>query len=459
MPHFIYIAFLFALGSCIGSFLNVVVWRVPNIEHKDEAGFLALIREFFTTLHGLSEPPSHCPNCKKLLKWYDNIPVLGWIKLGGKCRFCKVAISKRYPIVEAITGLMFAGYYVAFFVLQIGPCRGVTAGGQIHHAHLIISHDWWLYGLDMALLCALLAASLIDAELFQIPIEIPWVIVPLGLAAHAFFDMPGEAGSLMTGPLPAALALGAAVGTVLSIILVNYKIFPRSFAEGDPLLDVERRELERQRREEEQRQEQKKSRKKKNKNKANREEEKPAKLPVVSDAEREWKPGEIRREIGKEMVFLLPPLMLGMLCMVLVMRVEPIAQWWGEVVAHRWIASLLGSILGGLVGGFTVWFTRILGSLGFGKQAMGMGDVDLMVAVGVVLGPGPAAVAFFIAPFFGIAFSIYLLFTSKQHEVPYGPYLSLATAFVILFYCPIAAYFAPGLVNLAWMLSRSIGGG
>src|SRR6476646_10692583 len=68
--HATYIIFLFLLGSCIGSFLNVVVWRLPRGE-------------------SLVTPPSHCPKCGKNLKWYDNLPIIGWIKLSGKCRFCR----------------------------------------------------------------------------------------------------------------------------------------------------------------------------------------------------------------------------------------------------------------------------------------------------------------------------------------------------------------------------------
>src|SRR5690349_15603748 len=85
-------AFLFALGACIGSFLNVVVWRLP----RDES---------------LVTPPSHCPQCNNQLKWYDNLPIIGWLKLRGKCRFCQQAISVRYPLVEALTGGLFVFYY------------------------------------------------------------------------------------------------------------------------------------------------------------------------------------------------------------------------------------------------------------------------------------------------------------------------------------------------------------
>src|SRR4029450_1027450 len=103
MSHATFIVFLFLLGACVGSFLNGVVWRLPRGE-------------------SLITPPSHCPKCNTPLKWYDNLPVIGWIKLGGKCRDCKGPVSPGYPIVEAITGALFVFYYVMFFLLQIGPC-------------------------------------------------------------------------------------------------------------------------------------------------------------------------------------------------------------------------------------------------------------------------------------------------------------------------------------------------
>src|SRR5688572_8041425 len=119
MPHAFYILFLFAVGACVGSFLNVVVWRLPRIQIQEEdSTFRALMR----TIEGLSNPPSHCPKCNTPIRWYDNLPVIGWIKFGGKCRACRAPISARYPTIEFITGALFAFYYVMFFVLQIGPC-------------------------------------------------------------------------------------------------------------------------------------------------------------------------------------------------------------------------------------------------------------------------------------------------------------------------------------------------
>ena len=75
-------------GACVGSFLNVVIWRLPRGE-------------------SLSRESSHCPRCSAKIRWYDNVPVLGWLMLRGRCRACLGGISARYPIVEALTALLF----------------------------------------------------------------------------------------------------------------------------------------------------------------------------------------------------------------------------------------------------------------------------------------------------------------------------------------------------------------
>ena len=83
------------LGLVIGSFLNVVVWRVPRGE---------------SVVH----PPSACPSCGRPIRPRDNVPVLGWLLLRGRCRDCREPISARYPLVEAGTGVLFALVAVRF---------------------------------------------------------------------------------------------------------------------------------------------------------------------------------------------------------------------------------------------------------------------------------------------------------------------------------------------------------
>ena len=112
-------------GAVLGSFLNVVAYRLPRKE--------SLVR-----------PPSRCPSCETPVKPYDNIPVLSWLILGGKCRSCGAPISKRYPLVEAATALL-----LALVVLDKGADR-----------------DAWL---GIALVLLLIPVTLIDLEHRIIP--------------------------------------------------------------------------------------------------------------------------------------------------------------------------------------------------------------------------------------------------------------------------------------------------
>jgi len=87
--------FVFSLGAIIGSFLNVCIVRLPKRE--------SLIR-----------PSSHCPHCNEPIRFYDNIPIISYIHLAGKCRHCNKRISLRYPIVEGLTGLMTVALFMRY---------------------------------------------------------------------------------------------------------------------------------------------------------------------------------------------------------------------------------------------------------------------------------------------------------------------------------------------------------
>ena len=87
--------FSFALGACIASFLNVVIWRVPRGE-------------------SIVSPPSHCPKCNAPIKWYQNIPILSWLALRGKCANCKAPISPRYILIETLGGALFLAAFVKY---------------------------------------------------------------------------------------------------------------------------------------------------------------------------------------------------------------------------------------------------------------------------------------------------------------------------------------------------------
>jgi leader peptidase (prepilin peptidase)/N-methyltransferase len=138
--------------------------------------------------------------------------------------------------------------------------------------------------------------------------------------------------------------------------------------------------------------------------------------------------------------------------------VPSIGEAWGRAMGKPWFAAAMGSVLGAMVGAFVVWVTRILGTLGFGRLAMGLGDVHLMFGVGAILGAGASTVAFFLAPFAGMAVALYLLAFGQRREIPYGPYLSIGSAATVLFYCPIADWLRPGLTGLGQAIREMLGG-
>jgi leader peptidase (prepilin peptidase)/N-methyltransferase len=243
-----------------------------------------------------------------------------------------------------------------------------------------------------------------------------WWAAGVGLVVHALVDRPTVPGALVI-PAPAgAMAAGGAVGLIVSLVLLKRKIIPTSFAELAPLMEHERErhlvEATRARAEGG---------------------EPPPEQPDMS-------PAQIRAEVRKEIVFLLPPLLLAIAAVVLYASVGPLRSAWDQVMRANLISvsGLLGATLGALVGALVVWATRILGTLAFGREAMGMGDVHLMFGVGAVVGAGPSILAFFVAPFFGILVAVYMLLTGTRRELPYGPYLSLGTAFAMVWYCDIA---------------------
>ena len=97
LPQAIACAFLFCFGACAGSFMNVVMYRLPQD--------LSVI-----------SPPSRCPRCGYRLKWYQNMPILGWLLLRGRCGACRGSISVQYPLVELLVAMMFVCIYLVLYV-------------------------------------------------------------------------------------------------------------------------------------------------------------------------------------------------------------------------------------------------------------------------------------------------------------------------------------------------------
>ena len=151
--YIILTVFCTLFAACLGSFSNVVIYRVPN--HLS-----------------IAWPPSTCPKCQNRIKPYDNIPVLSWLILRGKCRSCKNPISPQYPIIEAICAIF------GFFL-----CRQIF--GQNLDVLLYDGVFWRLFVLFAGMLIFLvgsLALAVIDYQTTEIPPEIALPIAALGIA-------------------------------------------------------------------------------------------------------------------------------------------------------------------------------------------------------------------------------------------------------------------------------------
>jgi len=141
-----------------------------------------------------------------------------------------------------------------------------------------------------------------------------------------------------------------------------------------------------------------------------------------------------RQEVFREVVFLLPVILCSAAAYLIVHRVVSVETLNEFPTKHPAIAGFLGSVWGYFVGCAVVWAIRIFGTLAFDKEAMGLGDVHLMGAAGAVVGPLMVVVAFFVAPFFGLAWAGSQMFFKKVRQIPYGPFLSLGVFVVMIFH-------------------------
>jgi leader peptidase (prepilin peptidase)/N-methyltransferase len=127
MPLVIWIIFAGVLGLLVGSFLNVVILRLPErmaaVWEQEARDVLAVATEPTPLPPGIVREPSHCPRCKHRLSALDNIPVFGWLLLRGRCRYCNAKISVQYPLVELLSGLA-----CAVIVWKFGPSWPALAG-------------------------------------------------------------------------------------------------------------------------------------------------------------------------------------------------------------------------------------------------------------------------------------------------------------------------------------------
>ena len=477
MPWLTILLFVTAVGACIGSLINVLVYRIPL--------GLDVVR-----------PSSRCPSCNHKLTWRENIPIFGWILLRGKCRFCKSKISAEYPIVETIVALLFGGIWALWYIIpeKLGP-DAILGLGKIapEWASNGPAMTWPAMVVLLVMVGCLVAMTIIDARTSTIPLVLTWVPALVALVLHTghaiwfetkfgnpammpsglggvwrvpnaarltWITSPNEVWTIATGGLSGwrfiGIGLGGCFGLILSNLFLKLGWFTRSFADFDAWYEQHH---------------------------AAKSEPKADELletqdsvlgPVATDvviepveaagdvqvvveptaatAGDEQKDGledwlmypHARREMIRELAFLCLPVLCGLGGGAMMMwwvaktygvTIDPISgHQIASVNAPLWLVVLSGVLMGYLIAGGVVWAVRIGGSLAFGKEAMGLGDVHMMAAVGACLGWIDPTIAFFLAAFVGVAYAIVAqVFRGKlSRAMPYGPFLAIATMMVVL---------------------------
>ncbi len=371
-PLVLILAFLF--GLVVGSFLNVVIYRVPRR--------LSVVR-----------PGSHCPRCGAPIRPRDNIPLLSFLLLKGRCRACRQPISWLYPAVELGTALVF--------VLLVGK------------------HGWgWGLMPDAAFVSALIALAVIDAQHRVLPDAITYPGFVLAIGLRALFPPFGEAydfGEAPSGRVPPllseyALGVGAVLIAASSVLLLlleraDYRLVGRALDEkactdedasaiavshcsashgescsssegaiGRDTRDVERRES--------------------------------------------WSPewAAILLAIGLSAIFVLRGLR-------------------DSSVALSGTLAALRALGGAALGSGVLWLSRLGYYAVRHLEGVGFGDVKMMLMVGAFLGWAGTLVTIFLASLLGSIYGVMLMLLTRERnpKLPFGSFLSLAALVVLLF--------------------------
>jgi leader peptidase (prepilin peptidase)/N-methyltransferase len=185
-----------ALGLAIGSFLNVVVHRLP-------AGL------------SIARPASACPGCSTPIRRRDNVPVVSWLALGGRCRDCRTSISARYPIVELATGVFFVLVAARLWPLADVPTEALPLVSRL----LSLVAFLWLAGVSVAL-------AVIDLEHHRLPNA---VVLPSYAVGGALL----AASSLLVGDWPALVRAAIGLVSLFAFYLIAALSYPGGMGFGD----------------------------------------------------------------------------------------------------------------------------------------------------------------------------------------------------------------------------------
>jgi len=181
-------------GACVGSFLNVCIYRMP-LEVS------------------VVKPRSHCPNCKNLIVWYMNIPIFSWLFLRGRCAYCKQPISYRYALVELLTGTLFLLVYLKL----VAPALLGTAA----LAHPLLVPIFWL------VLAGLIVGTFIDFDHYILPDSVTIGGMVLGPILSALVPALHDTTSWWDALLRSGIGLAVGFGSLYAVGELGERMFKK----------------------------------------------------------------------------------------------------------------------------------------------------------------------------------------------------------------------------------------
>jgi prepilin signal peptidase PulO-like enzyme (type II secretory pathway) len=358
----------FIFGLIIGSFLNVVIHRVPREQ-------------------SIVKPGSHCPACGAAVRAFDNIPLLSFVLLGGRCRQCRARIAFLYPLVEFLTGLVFL-----LIISKTGPR--------------------WEAGLEMAFAATMIALIFIDWRHQLLPNVIIYPALVLALAANALragwgepLSYPLDLSIIFTAaetqfPLWRAAIVGGAVLAVAapSLLLLEHldlRLYDKYFvAERDePELAVTDN------------------------------------VAVADEIDEEAAERRYRRAIYSTLVI---GLLLGVAWAAAVLLIAPSDPQPFEQAYDGLIRALIGA----LIGGAPLWWIRAVYFVARRREGMGLGDIKLMALIGAFLGWQGALSVLLFGSISGALLGAVVMWrnrTGSRTALPFGACLGATAVLVLLF--------------------------
>lgn len=455
MHHAVTEIFLWLFGLCVGSFLNVVVYRL-----EARLSIARPVRSF-------------CPCCRAGIAWFDNVPVLSWCLLRGRCRHCRAPISVQYPLVEALTGLIFV---LTYHLLCAAPSRAGLPDARLP-TDLPLLLSW------LALAAGLIACAALDLLSYTVDVRITNAVLVVGILSHVLWPRPDffashtapataagalaaflAAGVLMwitaahaapdedeesaptpepPTPEPRAARFGGAAGSLLLVVLAVWLILipavpdlaravPHDLPIVVPLAAVflvtvlvgsHRR---------------------------------PADEEIKTAIEEE-RP-HARRMALRELLWLSPAIIAAAAALALIALVPGARAGWEA--ALRWtpagdfapVGGLTTAVGGAVIAAATGWFVRILFTLSFGREAFGVGDIHILAAIGAAAGWDMALLGFILSIGIALAGVLLGLLLKSTTIIPLGPWLGLGVILALWWSRPAASLVKRywGELEFAW---------